>query len=328
MTAWLECLAEWLERGETAIVITTVKVEGSGPREAGAVMVVGKTAIFGTIGGGELEWRAMELARVLLDREAVGGRAVTNVLGPDLGQCCGGRVTLAYEPFAPGDLGWVRELLAAGSEPQGAGRTLLIILKTNEMKRSVVAAPRLDFTAEVSDGIVSLVQRIAPDRQPLWLFGAGHVGRALARALAPLPFAVTWVDSRQSAFADCNDHGARTLIMPVPDLGVGEAPADTVFLVMTHSHDVDEEICAAVLARDDFAYLGLIGSATKKAQFTTRLTRRGVGAEALARLHCPIGIDGLAGKAPNVIASSVAADLLLRCGSKPRIKDETEVITY
>ncbi|VAW11335.1 Xanthine and CO dehydrogenases maturation factor, XdhC/CoxF family [hydrothermal vent metagenome] len=322
MSAWLDHLAKQLELGETVILITTVKVEGSAPREVGATMVVGKSAIFGTIGGGELEWRAMELARVLLDRKAVGGRAVTNVLGPDLGQCCGGRVTLTYEPFAPGDLDWVRQLQRAGSEPQGAGRALLIILKSNEIKRSVVPAPQLGFTAEVSDGIVSLVQRIAPDRQPLWLFGAGHVGRALARALAPLPFAVTWVDARQNGFAGCDDHGAKMLTMPIPDLGVSEAPAGTFFLVMTHGHDVDEEICAAILARDDFAYLGLIGSATKKAQFNSRLAGRGLGAEALARLHCPIGIAGLKGKDPNTIASSVVADLLLRLGGKPKQTNE------
>jgi len=325
MTGWLDHLASRLEEGENAVVITTVHVDGSGPREAGATMVVGKSAIFGTIGGGELEWRAMDLARVVGERDT-GGRVVTNVLGPDLGQCCGGRVTLAFEPFTPKDLDWVRQLKTASLTPEGAGRSL-IILKNQEIKRSIVAAPDVRFAAEVLDGTVSMVERIGLERQQLWLYGAGHVGRALVRALAPLPFAVTWIDSRQDGFAGCDDHGARVLTMPVPDLGVSEAPAGTFFLVMTHSHAVDEEICAAVLARDDFAYLGLIGSTTKKARFASRLSKRGIGREMLQLLHCPIGIEGLAGKDPAMIAASVAADLLARRTSGFAILDAEMEIT-
>ena len=155
-------------------------------------------------------------------------------------------------------------------------------------------------------------ERINPPRQALWLFGAGHVGRRVAPALAPLGFAMTWVDGRAAQFPEPPLEGVPQLALAMPELAVDEAPPDTVFLVMTHSHPLDEAICEAILRRGDFAYLGLIGSATKRARFMKRLGEAGIPAEDLKRLVCPIGLPAIESKEPAAIAASVAADLLMR----------------
>jgi xanthine dehydrogenase accessory factor len=151
-----------------------------------------------------------------------------------------------------------------------------------------------------------------PAKQALWLFGAGHVGRALAPALAPLGFAITWIDGRTGQFPELSPPGVRQLELAMPELAVDEAPPNTIFLVMTHSHPLDEAVCEAILRRGDFFYLGLIGSDTKRARFVKRLGEAGISEELLERLVCPIGLPGIASKEPAAIAASVAADLLMR----------------
>jgi xanthine dehydrogenase accessory factor len=153
-------------------------------------------------------------------------------------------------------------------------------------------------------------------RPDLFVFGAGHVGRAIVRAIEPLGFAVTWIDGRADAFpaavsADFAG-GIRTWSLAMPELAVEEAAPGAFFLVMTHSHPLDEAICEAVLKRGDFAFLGLIGSATKAARFRKSLAKSGISEADLKRLTCPIGLPGLSGKDPARIAASVAADLLIR----------------
>ncbi len=159
---------------------------------------------------------------------------------------------------------------------------------------------------------VEIRERVNSPEQALWLFGAGHVGRALVPALNPLGFAITWIDGRAGQFPEPPLPGVRQLSLAMPELVVDEAPPDTIFLVMTHSHPLDEAVCEAVLRRGDFAYLGLIGSDTKRARFVKRLGEAGISAGALKRLTCPIGLPGITSKEPAAIAASVAADLLLR----------------
>ena len=157
-----------------------------------------------------------------------------------------------------------------------------------------------------------LTERVDDARPELFLFGAGHVGRAVIRAVAPLDFAITWIDGRSDAFPPDVAAGIRKWSLAMPELAVEEAAPDAWFLVMTHSHPLDEAICEAVLKRDDFAYLGLIGSGTKAARFRKSLERSGIPKKRLGRLTCPIGLPGLEGKDPATIAASVAADLLMR----------------
>lgn len=311
MRAWLVPLEEALARGEASMLVHVAALKGSGPREVGAQMLVTEHGLSGTIGGGALEHAAAQQARELL---ATGGAALTLYsLGPDLNQCCGGQVTLAFEPFASADLAWVRNLIRAGEGIRPVVRTLSLAV-TGAFRRDWAEGGVGDtgYAPELTADRLVLREHINPPAQALWLFGAGHVGQAAAKALQPLGFALTWIDGRAGQFPHPPLAGVRTLALAVPELIVDEAPPDTTFLVMTHSHALDEAICGAVLGRGDFAYLGLIGSATKRARFRRRLGQAGIQADVLDRLTCPIGLPGIASKEPAVIAASVAADLILR----------------
>jgi xanthine dehydrogenase accessory factor len=147
-------------------------------------------------------------------------------------------------------------------------------------------------------------------RHPVWLFGAGHVGRALVLALAPLPFSVTWCDSREGAFPAHIPSNVTSLHHEAPDALVGIIPAGSFVLVMTHSHPIDLAVTAAALAREDLPYVGLIGSKTKRARFEKRYRELGIADARIAALACPIGIAGITDKDPAIIAASTAAQLL------------------
>ena len=235
-------------------LIEVLETRGSAPREAGTRMCVSATEVRGTIGGGNLEYTALKIAReMLLSGEPMRERRFA--LGDSLGQCCGGAVTLRF----------------------------------------------------------SLTDEVEAD-QPLFdvvLFGAGHVGKEVARILERLPCRLTWIDPRPEVFpASVN---AKVVIEEEPAWMVDEAPAGAFYLVMTHSHALDLEIVERVLKRSDFAFLGLIGSETKAAKFRLRLQQKNISSE---RLTCPIGLVK-AGKHPAEVAVSAVAQLLERRAQMP-----------
>ncbi len=311
MTRWLDTLARLLRGGTPAMLVIVAKVEGSGPREPGARMIVTEDGLYGTIGGGRLEFEALRSARAAL-KAAPDAFVQRFPLGPELSQCCGGVVTLMYEPFTSADAAWVEQLRECASMPLEMVRLVQKPAGATFSRTTLADEKAEEFHFDFDGEGFSLAERLSDARQPLWLFGAGHVGRALARALEPLPFKVTWVDGRLGQFPVDVPDDVTTLEAAMPDLLIDEAPPGAFFIVMTHSHALDQEICDAVLRRRDFAYLGLIGSDTKAARFRSRLRSQGLDDADLARLNCPIGLPGIAGKAPEVIAASVAADLLMK----------------
>ena len=147
------------------------------------------------------------------------------------------------------------------------------------------------------------------------LFGAGHVGHALVRLLGTLPCVVQWVDARDDLFPDEVPANVQIEATDLPEAIVDEAPAGAYFLVMTHDHSLDFALAQRIMRRDDFAYFGMIGSKTKRVKFERRLVDRGVPPCRLADMTCPIGVEGIADKAPGAIALAVAAQLLLVNGS-------------
>ncbi|NTV12204.1 MAG: xanthine dehydrogenase accessory protein XdhC, partial [Zoogloea sp.] len=166
-------------------------------------------------------------------------------------------------------------------------------------------------TRFVSDGEHwQFEQDIAEAAFPVMIFGAGHVGEALVQALLPLGARITWVDSREQHFPDGLPAAVRCISTDQPEAEVADAPAGTFFLVMTHSHAQDFELCEHIFRRSDFAYFGLIGSRSKRASFSHRLVARGLEPSRLADLSCPIGVPGIRGKEPAVIALAVAAELM------------------
>lgn len=334
MTAgWTAALQRHLEAEEPAVLVGVASVEGSAPREPGAKMVVTASDLEGSIGGGQLEHNACKEAREMLLRDDRAARLIDVALGPELGQCCGGRARLLFEPIGPAAAGWLRQL----AEAQSAGNPVLMVTRLGsepgkwlvslggaepsglprEVLHHIAAEPQVAVRVEEpTRDEVLVLEKIEDRRQSLFLFGAGHVGRALVQAVAPLPFQVTWIDSRADAFPADLPEDVRVEQVDPPRFAVERAPAGTFYLVMTHSHPLDEEVCEAVLRRDDIGYLGLIGSATKRVRFVKRLAAKGISQERLAQLHCPIGVPGIAGKDPAVIAASVAADLLLRVSAR------------
>ena len=258
----------WLAEGRPVALVRIEEASGSTPREAGAFMLVTEEETAGTIGGGELEWQAMQAARDWLRRAASGrdnpatagsddGEETTAsmALGPQSGQCCGGRVTYSIRAATSNDM---------------------FTLGRKALRNSIGS---------------------------LWIFGGGHVGRAVSDALLPLPLAVRWVDERPEIAAAASD--CQWVQNPLAE--VDSAWPGAAFLILTHSHARDFELCSAVLRRGDFAYLGLIGSATKRARFERGVRELGLDG---ARLVCPVGGGDVNDKRPEVIAALTVAEII------------------
>jgi xanthine dehydrogenase accessory factor len=275
--------------------VVVAEVKGSSPREVGAAMLIWPGGQSGSIGGGALEFEAAARARDLL---ATGGTRLDRAaLGPDLGQCCGGVVTLLSEVYAALPEGPLVARSVDGSEMPLAVKRLLAAARG----QGVLPA------AQMVQGW--MVEPVAAPARDLWIWGAGHVGRALVSVLAPLPdFAITWVDFEAERFPDVPE-GARALPVADPARAVALAPPEAEHLILTYSHALDLELCHRILQRG-FGFCGLIGSASKWARFRSRLAGLGHTPQAIARITCPIGTPAY-GKHPQAIALGVAAQLLV-----------------
>jgi xanthine dehydrogenase accessory factor len=293
-------LQDAVEADGISALVSVVAVSGSAPRDAGAYMVLRSDGGFwGTVGGGELEWRLMAEARDMISAGQSVARRRDWPLGPDLGQCCGGRVATVVEVFTRQDLVSLRGLAARE------------VVETFTLQARIGPDGRVH--REPATDVVPAggwLESFGDSSSALFLFGAGHVGRALVLALAPLPLRVVWIDPRREAFPSHMPANVSAIHSPDPP---SELAADLVgadVMVMTHSHPLDLAIVEAALRRPDLGHVGLIGSATKRARFMTRLRAASLGEAAAQRLVCPIGVPGIAGKEPAVIAASVAAQLL------------------
>ncbi len=304
---WLEPTKALLKAGRPCGWVTVIAAEGSVPREAGTRMVVGENGEWGTIGGGALEHAAIDQTRKLIKLGGQSWAVQDYPLGPLLNQCCGGRVRLLLERLGPADLEWLDAIrpehpasLAACLGPGTVRRQLNPIPSHGAPTRLLGADGQAMNARGEKPGPGALwMEAVGAPSPVLHLFGAGHVGKATAPILATLPFRTVWLDTRQGA-------GARTLDEAGLLGAIAGAPPMSWYLVMTHSHDLDYALCRAVLRRD-YRWLGLIGSATKRARFVSRLTAEGLDP---TRIRCPIGIGTLRSKAPEAIAISVAAELL------------------
>ncbi|MEW5686836.1 MAG: xanthine dehydrogenase accessory protein XdhC [Pseudomonadota bacterium] len=316
MSEWIgEALAS-VRAGRPLAMVTVVGAQGSTPRERGARMLVWADHFTGTIGGGSLERQGLDQARRMLGQDARRHALQDYPLGPLLGQCCGGHVRILVERLDAESLDWL--------EPAGAARApfqLVAEFADGRMRRDLEAA---DTPGETDSPRVPIpkVRRMAelirPTLPRLAIFGAGHVGQAVARAFAPLPFHLDWLASREDLRPEAS--GTRATILSEDELeeAIDAAPAGALVAIFTHSHDLDYRLARAALRRDDLGYVGLIGSRTKRARFESRLKADAVTPDQLSRLSCPIGIPALKGKAPAVIAVALAAELLQLTGDEPQ----------
>lgn len=323
------------EAGDEAVIMVMVAVvEGSAPREAGAWMLVNDETTRGTIGGGQLEFEAIAHARRLLGEAADDGTAwQRNVrawpLGPSLGQCCGGAVRVLFERYGGHERRQLADILG-GAEADGVvvhpfepGRPVRVLRSRQEAREmalplakvagdmlSGAQARRVQVVAGPSGNDGCIIVPIGRKATPLFVYGAGHVGRAIVKAVAELDFDVHWVDTHEERFPEVFPGPAVRVVARDPAVIARAAPSQAFHLVLTYSHAIDLAICHALLTAPAFGFLGLIGSETKRTRFIKRLREGGVSEDALARLTCPIGIGRLRGKAPATIAISVAAQLI------------------
>lgn len=317
-------MTDWLtDPAAPAVLITVAKVEGSGPRETGAKMLICARDEYDTIGGGHLEMRAIDIAREMLAKAS--GPAVRYerfALGPSLGQCCGGVVYLLFEkvdarlaPVMAALRERRREDCWRVTALDGPAAAVLFDAQGQALTVADFGAPAFDRKQAAhlmtdADGRRWLVDPVLAPRAHLTLFGAGHVGAAIVRALAELPCTVTWVDEREDMFPDDIPANVVVEASEVPEMCVREAPAHSSYLVMTHNHALDQRLTEAIMQRDDVYWFGLIGSKTKRMQFEHRLKAKNFEQGKIDAMVCPIGIAGITNKAPAVIAASVCAQLL------------------
>lgn len=257
--SWITACDRLTRDNQPFVLVTILEVRGSSPRDSGTKMVVSKSEIFDTIGGGKLEYEVIEHARNLLKKGRKTIQSDRFNLSKDLGQCCGGQVSILFE-------------------------------------------------------------YITHSPFEIVLFGGGHVGKALARILARLPYKTHWIDSRENVVSEINqstDQFATPIkLMTNPDFDVENCPASSVYLIMTHSHDLDFQLSEAVISRSDSAFCGLIGSKSKSASFKKRLKRKGFSNQEIDQLICPIGLNGITGKSPDEIAVSVSAQVMQTISEK------------
>ena len=256
-------IAPFIKRQGSAVLVRVAGARGSTPRDADAFMLVGPSDELGTIGGGQLEYIAIDTARQMLRRGEA--RRETDIpLGPEIGQCCGGRVDLTFVYMEDGDI-----------------RAL-----QRELEQAEAAMPHIH------------------------IFGGGHVGRALAHALAPLPFRTVLTDTRRKALEGLTA-AVETKLAAMPEAVVRAAPAGSAFVVLTHDHALDFLIMREVLMRGDAA---MIGSKSKRAQFRRWFLDEGGTAAQFGELICPIGAQALGNKTPEIIAALVAAEIIAKIG--------------
>jgi xanthine dehydrogenase accessory factor len=320
---WIEELSDLTAAGEASVLVTISGIRGSTPRETGAKLIVTARETIGTIGGGQLEHQCTHIAAGLL-----GGPELPTTrrfpLGPALGQCCGGVVDVLFEPVGSGLPAWLRDLRALHGQRQPS----VLVTATGSMMKFAVSADNVfgvdegacdpavieqargllqGGAAVVIDGM--FYEPVLGSDFNIAVFGAGHVGAAVVNLLSGLDCNIRWVDSRRDIFRAA-PRNVRTVQTGEPALEVAAMPPSSYYLVMTHSHPLDFDICDRILRRGDAAYCGLIGSLTKRRRFEKRFRQQGLPESAIGRLVCPIGVAGISGKKPAEIAIAAAAEIL------------------
>jgi xanthine dehydrogenase accessory factor len=263
MPANRDDIRAFLNRRKHVVLVDIRAANGSTPREAGAWMLVAADCIFGTIGGGQLEYMAIDHARRSL-KNGVGSDQITVPLGPEIGQCCGGRVGIGFQ----------------------------------------------SVDTKLATALIEKVDHEIAARPHVYVFGAGHVGDALAMALSLAPLRVVLVDTRENELSASQVPGIETCLTAMPEMVVRDAPEGSAFVVLTHDHALDFLITAEALARNDASYVGMIGSKTKRATFRNWLTREVGRPEDFDGLICPVGGTAVKDKRPAVIAALAAAEIL------------------
>lgn len=337
MNDWIGQLARLAREQRSSVLVTVAAIRGSAPREIGAKMLVTANESTGSIGGGQLEYECTRIACELLGSADAGRPLVHNrriALGANCGQCCGGVVDIRFEHLPRSRAAWLDEVMHLHAKRQ----PLVLVTRAKDAAEvhvvtaghaagcpgDVLAAARrlLEHHGEACLHGDYLLEPVAGPALQIAVFGAGHVGAAVVDVLARTACALRWIDSRRNVFPAVLPDNVTVLETADPAREALAMPAGACYLVMTHSHPLDLEICARVLAREDVAYCGVIGSAAKRRRFVRRLKMQGFLPQRLDDLRCPIGVPGIVGKKPVDIAIAVAAEVLQvrDAGRQPGVK--------
>ncbi len=323
MNEWIDELSDLTAAGERVVLVTVAGIRGSAPREVGAKMIVTGSETFGTIGGGQLEYQCTRIACDMLGNDETPALRKFP-LGSAMGQCCGGVVDILFEPIASALPSWLRDLRALHGQREAAvvatdlsgsiGKT--VITAANFYGETDVAA---DVLARARESLASgrtahriddwFFENVVGTDLNIAVFGAGHVGSAVVRSLSALDCNLRWIDSRRGIFR-APPSNVRTIESSEPALEVAAMPPGSCYLVMTHSHAIDFDVCDRILRRPDAIYCGLIGSLSKRRRFEKRFRAQGLQDKDFERLTCPIGVAGISGKKPAEIAVAAAAEVL------------------
>jgi len=332
MIGWQDILQEHIRSGYATILVTLATAKGSTPRNVGSHLLVTEKGIIGSIGGGTLEYRAVNRARQLLKEEQPQPEILDLPLGPELAQCCGGRVTVLLSPLSQKDTEWLQAL--TGPEVSHTDQALLTTWQNNTLSRTIIRnlqsmeiqdhslsdlfrrfqqSDKPEFEEIEKNGLhFSLIEPIFPFDFHITLFGAGHLGQAIVNILKTLPCHIDWIDERAELFpADLPDRVTVKNDLR-PTLYCEDIPEGSFVLVMTHDHQLDFDICEKLIKNNIFSFIGLIGSETKSRRFRKRFKLKGIDENKVNGLVCPIGEQEIGGKLPAEIAISVAADILKR----------------
>ena len=325
MNEWLDDLSDVTAAGDVAVLVTVAAIRGSAPRETGAKMIVTAEETIGTIGGGQLEYQC---TRIAADMLAGDERSSTRSfpLGAAMGQCCGGVVDILFEPIDARIPAWLKELCALHGQRMpaalvtgiGAANVKSVVTAEHVVGSSAMALPNAVLarareilaqggSAERIDDY--FLEPVVGSNFNIAVFGAGHVGTAVVAAFSQLDCNIRWIDSRRNVFRSVPKN-VRTIEAEQPSLEVAAMPPGSSYLVMTHSHAIDFDVCDRILRRQDAVYCGLIGSRTKRRRFEKRYRQQGMPEPMIAELICPIGVDGISGKKPAEIAVAAAAEVL------------------
>jgi xanthine dehydrogenase accessory factor len=325
MNEWIDELSDLTAAGRRVVLVTVAGIRGSAPREVGAKMIVTADATIGTIGGGQLEYQCTRIACDMIgDDESPALRKFP--LGISMGQCCGGVVDILFEPIASGLPGWLRDLRALHGQREPAvvvtdldGHAGKYVVTADSAYAGATKVAPSGIVASAREGLAAartahridnwFYEGIVGTDLNIAVFGAGHVGSAVVQSLSMLDCNIRWIDSRRNMFRRTPSN-VRTIESTDPSLEVAAMPSQSCYLVMTHSHAIDFEICDRILRRGDAAYCGLIGSLTKRRRFEKRYRELGLQQHSIDQLVCPIGVDGITGKKPAEIAVAAAAEVL------------------
>jgi len=324
MNEWIEELSDLTAANEAVVLVTIASIRGSAPREVGAKMIVTAKQSVGTIGGGQLEHQCTRIAVDLLggDETALLRRFP---LGAAMGQCCGGVVEVLFEVLSEGLPDWLRDLRTLHGQRENAAR----ITKLAGFERAIVTAGQVyaDEAQAIPEAVADRALELLAtgshgERVDDWfidtiigtsfniaVFGAGHVGTAVVAALSKLDCNIRWIDSRRDIFRSMPAN-VYAIESAEPVLEIAAMPAASCYLVMTHSHALDFDICDRILRRKDAGYCGLIGSRSKRRRFEKRYRQQGMPQDIIDTLTCPIGVAGISGKKPAEIAVAAAAEVL------------------